>query len=51
MNNEQQPVVVNLPQGQDTLTILQGVAPAQLDQKAPRQDRHQGCYLCTSELP
>ena len=35
MNNEQQPVVVNLPQGQDTLTILQGVAPAQLDQKAP----------------
>ena len=32
---KEQPIVVNLPQGQDTLTILQGTAPAQLDQKAP----------------
>ena len=31
----EQPIVVNLPQGQDTITILQGTAPAQLDQKAP----------------
>ena len=33
--NEQQPIVVNLPEGQNTLTILQGEAPAQLDQQAP----------------
>ena len=33
--NEQQPIVVNLPEGQNTLTILQGLAPAQLDQQAP----------------
>lgn len=32
---KEQPIVVNLPQGQDTLTILQGKAPVQLDQKAP----------------
>ena len=32
---EQQPIVVNLPEGQNTLTILQGLAPAQLDQQAP----------------
>ena len=32
---EQQPLVVNLPEGQNTLTILQGEAPAQLDQQAP----------------
>ena len=32
---EQQPIVVNLPEGQNTLTILQGEAPAQLDQQAP----------------
>ena len=33
--NEQQPIVVNLPEGQNTLTLLQGQAPAQLDKKAP----------------
>ena len=32
---EQQPITVNLPEGQNTLTILQGLAPAQLDQQAP----------------
>lgn len=32
---EQQPIVVNLPEGQNTLTILQGEAPAQLDHQAP----------------
>ena len=35
MNNEKQPIVVNLPEGQNTLTILQGQAPAQLDQLEP----------------
>ena len=35
MKNEQQPIVVNLPEGQDTITILQGEAPKQLDQQAP----------------
>jgi len=35
MNNEQKPIVVNLPDGQNTLTLLQGQAPAQLDQKEP----------------
>lgn len=35
MNNEQQPIVVNLPEGQNTLTLLQGQAPAQLDNKEP----------------
>lgn len=33
--NEQHPIVVNLPEGQNTLTILQGEAPAQLDQQPP----------------
>ena len=33
--NEQQPIVLNLPEGQNTLTLLQGQAPAQLDKKAP----------------
>lgn len=32
---KEQPIVVNLPEGQDTVTILQGKAPAQLDKKAP----------------
>ncbi len=32
---KEQPIVVNLPEGQNTLTILQGEAPAQLDQKEP----------------
>ena len=35
MNNEQQPIVVNLPEGQNTLTILHGEAPAQLDNMPP----------------
>ena len=35
MTKENQPIVVNLPEGQNTLTLLQGQAPAQLDQKAP----------------
>lgn len=34
MYNEQ-PIVVNLTEGQNTLTILQGEAPAQLDNQAP----------------
>lgn len=33
--NEQQPIVVNLPEGQNTLTLLQGNAPKQLDKQAP----------------
>ena len=33
--NEQQPIVVNLPEGQNTITLLQGQAPAQLDKKEP----------------
>ena len=32
-----QPIVVNLPEGQNTLTILQGKAPAQLDNLAPEK--------------
>ncbi len=32
---KEQPIVVHLPEGQNTLTILQGAAPAQLDQQAP----------------
>lgn len=32
---EKQPIVVNLPEGQNTLTLLQGNAPEQLDQLAP----------------
>lgn len=35
MNNENQPIVVNLPEGQNTLTFLSGNAPKQLDEKAP----------------
>lgn len=35
MSNEQQPIVVHLPEGQNTLTILQGKAPAQLDELTP----------------
>ncbi|MBR1526868.1 MAG: DUF2303 family protein [Prevotella sp.] len=33
--NKEKPIVVNLPEGQNTLTILQGEAPAQLDNLAP----------------
>lgn len=35
MTQDNQPIVVNLPEGQHTLTLLQGDAPSQLDQKAP----------------
>jgi hypothetical protein len=35
MTQDNQPIVVNLPEGQNTLTLLQGKAPEQLDQKAP----------------
>lgn len=35
MQNENQPIVVNLPEGQNTLTLLQGDAPEQLDHLAP----------------
>lgn len=33
--NTDQPIVVNLPEGQNTITILKGEAPQQLDQLAP----------------
>lgn len=35
MTQENQPIVVNLPEGQNTLTLLQGDAPKQLDALAP----------------
>lgn len=35
MTQENQPIVVNLPEGQNTLTLLQGQAPRQLDQQPP----------------
>ena len=35
MTQDNQPIVVNLPQGQNTLTLMQGNAPKQLDQLAP----------------
>ena len=35
MTQENQPIVVNLPEGQNTLTLMQGVAPKQLDHLAP----------------
>ena len=35
--NEEKPIVVNMAEGQHTLTILQGQAPAQLDTKAPEK--------------
>ena len=35
MTQENQPIVVNLPDGQNTLTLMQGTAPKQLDQLAP----------------
>lgn len=34
-NNEEKPIVVNMTDGQTTLTILQGQAPKQLDKLAP----------------
>lgn len=37
MDNLQKPIVVNLPDGQNTLTLLQGAAPVQLDNKAPEK--------------
>ncbi|MBR1448069.1 MAG: DUF2303 family protein [Prevotella sp.] len=33
--DQNQPIVVNLPEGQNTLTLLGGQAPKQLDQQAP----------------
>ena len=35
MVKDNQPIVVNLPEGQNTLTLLQGEAPRQLDNLAP----------------
>ena len=35
MTQDNQPIVVNLPEGQNTLTLMQGQAPKQLDQLAP----------------
>ena len=35
MVKDNQPIVVNLPEGQNTLTLLQGEAPRQLDHLAP----------------
>ena len=35
MQNDNQPIVVNLPEGQNTITLLQGKAPSQLDNLAP----------------
>ena len=35
MTQDNQPIVVNLPEGQNTLTLMQGTAPKQLDQLAP----------------
>lgn len=37
MTQDNQPIVVNLPEGQNTLTLMQGTAPKQLDQKAPEK--------------
>lgn len=35
MTQDNQPIVVNLPEGQNTLTLMQGQAPRQLDNLAP----------------
>jgi hypothetical protein len=35
MTQDNQPIVVNLPEGQNTLTLMQGTAPKQLDELAP----------------
>ena len=35
MTQDNQPIVVNLPEGQNTLTLMQGTAPKQLDKLAP----------------
>lgn len=35
MTQDNQPIVVNLPEGQNTITLMQGTAPKQLDQLAP----------------
>lgn len=37
MQQENQPIVVNLPEGQNTLTLLHGNAPKQLDKLAPEK--------------
>ena len=35
MDNEQKPIVVNMAEGQNILTLLHGDAPKRLDDKAP----------------
>lgn len=35
MTDYNQPIIVNLPDGQNTLTLLQGEAPRKLDERAP----------------
>lgn len=35
MTQENQPIVVNLPEGQNTLTLMNGIAPKHLDELAP----------------
>ena len=42
MTQDNQPIVVNLPEGQNTLTLLQGSAPRQLDQLAPYKTNIRG---------
>ena len=37
MQQENQPIVVNLPEGQNTITLLHGNAPKQLDKLAPEK--------------
>lgn len=40
--DQNQPIVVNLPEGQNTLTLMQGTAPKQLDTLAPVKFSEQG---------
>ena len=42
MTQDNQPIVMNLPEGQNTLTLLQGNAPRQLDQLAPYKTNIRG---------
>lgn len=35
MTTDNQPIVVNMPEGQNTLTLMKGIAPKQLDELAP----------------
>lgn len=45
MENLNQPIVVNLPDGQNTLTLLQGEAPKQLDVMEPEKINLHGTIL------